>query len=266
MTPEDICSVIADNPSLFANLFAESKAAGTEQSVTVCLLDGIHLEDRCIGDICSVKPSSMKCETGEPIAHVHTHIQDDQQPDKLSLEDVISWGSRDNKVDCVTHSKGTTCYISSGNPSIKGIKKYLEGREHIKEEDADEIIQLVELFPDPRSAMIVLENMLIENKKQDPFSKEEYWDRLNHLTMAGEIKPCRIHFSQVDAKQIGDSLGINWRDFDIEQYRKGLEVELEHTDVTGGDKIMTGKIAWPTSKSCPITIPGLKRWKQRRRP
>ena len=57
------------------------------------------------------------------------------------------------------------------------------------------------------------------------------------------------HFSAAEAKQIGENLGIDWSKFDIEQYRMGLDVELEHgkvdpqTNVTNDDPIMTGKIA-----------------------
>ena len=56
-------------------------------------------------------------------------------------------------------------------------------------------------------------------------------------------------FSNEDARQIGEKLGVNWSKFDVEQYRKGLNVELEHglvdphTNVTNDDPIMTGKIA-----------------------
>jgi hypothetical protein len=57
------------------------------------------------------------------------------------------------------------------------------------------------------------------------------------------------HFAAAQAKQIGEALGIDWTEFDIEQYRIGLDVELEHgnvdphTNVTNDDPIMTGKIA-----------------------
>jgi len=56
------------------------------------------------------------------------------------------------------------------------------------------------------------------------------------------------HFTAEEAKQIGEKLGIDWRKFDVEQYRMGLDVELEHglvdasTNVTNDDPIMTGKI------------------------
>ena len=57
------------------------------------------------------------------------------------------------------------------------------------------------------------------------------------------------HFTNKEAKAIGEKLGINWSQFDVEQYRMGLDVELEHglvaphTNVTNDDPIMTGKIA-----------------------
>ena len=57
------------------------------------------------------------------------------------------------------------------------------------------------------------------------------------------------HFTNEQARQIGDTLGIDWNRFDVEQFRMGLDVELEHglhdpsTDVTHNDPVITGKIA-----------------------
>ena len=57
-------------------------------------------------------------------------------------------------------------------------------------------------------------------------------------------------FTQQEAKRIGDQLEINWGKIDIEEFRMGLAVELEHglrdpvTNVTGDGEILTGKIAW----------------------
>jgi hypothetical protein len=56
-------------------------------------------------------------------------------------------------------------------------------------------------------------------------------------------------FTSEQAKEIGDKLGIDWSKLDLEQFRIGLDVELEHgtispsTNVTNDDPIMTGKIA-----------------------
>ncbi len=57
------------------------------------------------------------------------------------------------------------------------------------------------------------------------------------------------YFTTEEARQIGEKLGIDWSKFDVEQYRMGLDVELEHglvdpdTNVTDDDPMMTGKIA-----------------------
>lgn len=56
-------------------------------------------------------------------------------------------------------------------------------------------------------------------------------------------------FTTEQALEIGNALGIDWSKFDVEQFRLGLDVELEHgrrspaTDVTGDDDMVTGKIA-----------------------
>ncbi len=64
-------------------------------------------------------------------------------------------------------------------------------------------------------------------------------------------------FTPSKAREVGEVLGIDWREFDVEQFRKGMEVELEHgrrdpqTDVTGDDLVTTGKIAWAHLKEFP---------------
>jgi hypothetical protein len=58
-------------------------------------------------------------------------------------------------------------------------------------------------------------------------------------------------YTAEEARRIGEEVGIDWGDapFDVEQFRRGLEVELEHglrdpsTNVTGDDSVMTAKIA-----------------------
>jgi hypothetical protein len=64
-------------------------------------------------------------------------------------------------------------------------------------------------------------------------------------------------FSRDEAKRIGAGLGIDWTKVDLDQFRRGLEVELEHgardpqTDVTGDDLMLTGRIAWAHLKEFP---------------
>jgi hypothetical protein len=67
--------------------------------------------------------------------------------------------------------------------------------------------------------------------------------------MAMEDEP---PFTQHQAREIGEAIGIDWTTsrFDVEQFRMGLEVELEHgrrdpsTNVSDDDELTTGKIAW----------------------
>lgn len=53
-----------------------------------------------------------------------------------------------------------------------------------------------------------------------------------------------------EAEKIGAELGIDWNAVDLEEFRRGLEVELEHgahdpeTNVTDNNMLLTGKIAW----------------------
>jgi hypothetical protein len=60
----------------------------------------------------------------------------------------------------------------------------------------------------------------------------------------------RRSFTTEEARKIGEALGVDWATIDVNQFRRGLEVELEHgthdprTNVTDDDPLMTGKIAW----------------------
>jgi len=45
------------------------------------------------------------------------------------------------------------------------------------------------------------------------------------------------------ARRVGNRLGVDWSRTSLWQFRKGLEVELEHRDVTHGAYLPTGKIA-----------------------
>jgi len=61
----------------------------------------------------------------------------------------------------------------------------------------------------------------------------------------------RASFTSDEARRVGSEIGIDWvsAPFDVEQFRMGMDVELEHglhdptTDVTNSDPIVTGKIA-----------------------
>lgn len=59
----------------------------------------------------------------------------------------------------------------------------------------------------------------------------------------------RKNVTEEEAREIGEKFGIKWDKFDVDQFRRGMLVELEHglhdpnTNVTNDDLLMTGKIA-----------------------
>ncbi len=61
----------------------------------------------------------------------------------------------------------------------------------------------------------------------------------------------RTSFTSEEARRVGEEIGIDWTSasFDLEQFRMGMDVELEHglqdllTDVSHDDPVVTGKIA-----------------------
>ena len=63
--------------------------------------------------------------------------------------------------------------------------------------------------------------------------------------------------SKQDAKKIGENLGINWKEVNLDEFTKGITVEFEHgsrypeTNVTNDNNEMTGKIAWAHLKEFP---------------
>ncbi len=69
----------------------------------------------------------------------------------------------------------------------------------------------------------------------------------------------RDGFAMEQATAVAAELEIDFdvTPFDAEQFRKGMEVELEHgrrdpiTDVTHDDPIVTGKIAWAHLREMP---------------
>ncbi len=64
-------------------------------------------------------------------------------------------------------------------------------------------------------------------------------------------------FSVDEARQIGETLGICWDTFDVQQFTIGMNVECEHgrknsqTDVTDDAPMRTGKIALPHLREIP---------------
>jgi hypothetical protein len=74
-------------------------------------------------------------------------------------------------------------------------------------------------------------------------------------------------FTADEARSVGEQIGIDWATapFDVEQFRMGMDVELEHglddlqTNVTGSDPVVTGKIALAHLKEFPDYYTRLKK-------
>jgi hypothetical protein len=84
---------------------------------------------------------------------------------------------------------------------------------------------------------------------------------MSHLLVLDSDVP----FSEAEAHQIGEKLGIDWSKTSFDEFRMGLEVELEHgsadprTNVTNNDPILTGKIAWAHLNELPDYYTRLKK-------
>lgn len=86
------------------------------------------------------------------------------------------------------------------------------------------------------------------------FNKIISWDDIHKLEMELEeelkgVKTVRQKFTRAQAKSIGDELGVNWKEFSLNEFYMGVNVELEHgkhdpeTNVSNDDPLITGKIA-----------------------
>ncbi len=71
--------------------------------------------------------------------------------------------------------------------------------------------------------------------------------------------------SAEEAHDTGMTLELDWTKVDPDQFRQGLQVELEHgsrdsdTNVTSDDLTLTGKIAWAHLKEFPDYYTRLKK-------
>ena len=69
--------------------------------------------------------------------------------------------------------------------------------------------------------------------------------------------PAKRRITSDEAHRVGEVIGVNWKAFDLEQFRRGMDVELEHgtrdpqTNVTDDDLVITGKIALAHMKEFP---------------
>jgi hypothetical protein len=64
-------------------------------------------------------------------------------------------------------------------------------------------------------------------------------------------------FTKEEARALGEKVGIDFSQYDLDEFSMGLKVELEHgsadpeTNITNDDEVMTAKIAWAHLKEIP---------------
>ncbi len=73
----------------------------------------------------------------------------------------------------------------------------------------------------------------------------------------GEESRSKTIYSMEEAREIGDRLGIDFSKYDLNEFRRGLEVEMEHgkkipeSNITNDNEYLTGKIAWAHLREIP---------------
>ena len=73
----------------------------------------------------------------------------------------------------------------------------------------------------------------------------------------GEESRSKTIYSMEEARGIGDRLGIDFSKYDLNEFRRGLEVEMEHgkkipeSNITNDNEYLTGKIAWAHLREIP---------------
>ena len=65
------------------------------------------------------------------------------------------------------------------------------------------------------------------------------------------------YISEEDAQRVYNSLNYN---FDFKEFHEGMNIELEHQDVTGGNLILTAKIAAAHLREVPNYYTLLKKY------
>lgn len=77
-----------------------------------------------------------------------------------------------------------------------------------------------------------------------------------------------VEFNPQIAKYIGDQLGVNWAFISVDEFAKGMNMELEHgkkhapTNISNDDPLTTGKIAWAHLMEIPDYYSRLEKMKE----
>lgn len=73
-----------------------------------------------------------------------------------------------------------------------------------------------------------------------------------------------MRITKLSAIRVGNRLKVDWGKVDLDQFTRGLKVELEHKDVTKGNLYLTGKIVLAHLKELPDYYTRLAKMEKRR--
>jgi hypothetical protein len=68
-----------------------------------------------------------------------------------------------------------------------------------------------------------------------------------------------VEFDLETAIRAGDSIGVDWSEYDQKEFLMGMNVELEHADITRGAPALTAKIVLAHLKELPDYYTRLKK-------
>ena len=164
---------------------------------------------------------------------------------------------------------------SQSNVSFEKPQSYIEG---IKKSKLGELAavekyrDIIAGIPDRYHRDMVFEILTDELKHAHKYDYILYLNlehklHTSNTNMGNMISPSKTSFTVAEATQIAKELSIDFKNekFDIEQFRMGLDVELEHgrrsplTNVTNDNPILTGKIALAHLREFPDYYTRLKK-------
>lgn len=193
----------------------------------------------------------------------HKLIETKKQTKILYLDDdVFAWvePKEIGEILVISHKKHKTdCILSVGRYCIYDVNDEpdVSAHQHLELEVGRGVWQgylLLTGLPDDekkRARIIPTDQVITENPELE--------------ANTGKRAGSRGVFTAEEVAKIGSYIGVNFKEIDKEQFRRGLKVELEHgagdaqTNVTDDNLITTGKIALAHLKEIPDYYTRLKK-------
>jgi GNAT superfamily N-acetyltransferase len=174
---------------------------------------------------------------------------------KLNPDMPIKWGMMTEEGCALKNAvEKDSAHTHTHNP--EGVKVYYEG---VLESGVEASYNIADIKGIKHAALSGTKSIWIVSKGREGLilaSKygKDWWEKagqddIERITVyeprtgAGYNAECPKRFTESDAMRIGAVLNIDFSIIPLDQFIEGLNVELEHADVTGADELTTGKIA-----------------------